>query len=224
MPRSLPGAVTGLPVDQHLAAVGLVEAGDHAQEGGFSAAGGSQQNAELADVAAVGRKGVLHFEVDVLQSLDPLAAGRGEAAADVANGDFEFLVSMASPLSYALAADHGSVPKNLRPTSCLPPGKEALFQQASADSGTGSRNADGDDSGVDAFEIEDFARRLDHVADALFARSPSPPGSRRSSRYRRGCGTSRRSTGTRRETSATERGAAWRPACMPFPAGCHPRG
>ena len=64
-----------LPVDQNFAGVRAVEAGDEAQDGGFAAAGGSQEDAEFADVAAVGGESVFDLEAHVVQRLDACSRG-----------------------------------------------------------------------------------------------------------------------------------------------------
>src|SRR5262249_45497863 len=53
--------------------------------------------AEFADVALGGRKGVFHFEIDVLERLNAFAARRGKGSADVVNADFIFLSFHGSP-------------------------------------------------------------------------------------------------------------------------------
>ena len=77
-----------LAADQDFTAVGVVEAGDEAQDGGLAAARGAEEDAEFADVVAIGGEGVFDIEVDVVDGLDLLAAGGVEAPGDVAEGDF----------------------------------------------------------------------------------------------------------------------------------------
>ena len=90
-----------LAVEQHLSAVGPVEAGDQAQDGGLAAARGAQQYAELADVAPVGRVHVFDFKVDVAQRLDLLALRADEATADLAEADLDPATLHGPPLSPA---------------------------------------------------------------------------------------------------------------------------
>jgi hypothetical protein len=66
----------------------MVEAGDEAEDGGFAAPGGSEEDAEFADVFAFGGVDVFDLEVDVAEGLDELAGGGDEAAGDIAEGDF----------------------------------------------------------------------------------------------------------------------------------------
>jgi hypothetical protein len=77
-----------LAADQDVTAVGVVEAGDEAQDGRFAATRGAEEDAEFADVVAIGGEGVFDIEVDVVDGLDLLAAGGVEAPGDVAEGDF----------------------------------------------------------------------------------------------------------------------------------------
>ena len=71
-----------LAVEQDLAAVGVFQPGDDAQQGGFAAAGGAQQGDELAGG---------HFEADVLQGVEA-----AEVFVDVLDGDAHCLLLAAA--------------------------------------------------------------------------------------------------------------------------------
>src|SRR5208283_2950415 len=73
---------------EDLAGIGLIQAGDQAQQSRLAASRGAEQNAELANVAAFAGILVFNLEVDVLESVNFRTVCAGECAADVMHRDF----------------------------------------------------------------------------------------------------------------------------------------